>query len=591
MPPRRRPTATPRSEPRRAPRIEPARSPRVEPAPSPAPPLARDPWALAALLAIAPLLAKCWGAPLGEPAAEDYDFLHRIVFHGLGSLLDGGGSTAFWRPLAHQVYYAALGRFALTHPLAVALVHAALLAAGTLLLYRAFRTSLSGAVAASAAAFPLFAESTRTLIGWPTQFVDVGLFVFSAIAIHEASRRRLWSTLAALLAALLCKELALITAALVPLLPGPAQRGRRRAWAGAIAGVVAAWAAAYLAVRHAAHLVLPHGIESDPSVATVGPVAKVAWALAGSLRSLTSLPLVHDPRELPALLFGVALVLAIAVAAATSAAVRARLTARREWLLWGTAWFALCTAALGSIYPLWQPNRAHVGSVGAGVVLAAAAESVHPALLAGLVGGRTLLLALAPHAARAASPAAPESGAFIDFAKLTRLQSTLREARAVLATVPPPPHGSAIVFGNAPRATLYALGGDHAVQVWFRDSTLHAISATQFSNDQAQPVAAFVQFQAAAEREVVLVPVAALREQEHAYTALLHGDLQGVLASVDRSDSLAPDPHAAVFHAGTAGFRALTLYGLSRFDPAVAEARRALALDPSETNARITLAV
>jgi len=479
---------------------------------------------------------------------------------------------------------------ALTHPLVLALVHAAFLAAGTLLLYRAFRGSLPGAAAAAAAGFPLFAESTRTLIGWPTQFVDVGLFCFSAAAIHEASRRRLPTAMGALLAALLCKELALVTALLLPLLPGPALRGRRRTWAVTVAGVVAVWAAAYLAVRHAAHLVLPHGIESDPSVAAVGLPARLAWALGGTLESLASLPIAVSRHDLPAAAFGLALVLGIAIAAARSDAVRRRLAARRAWLAWGAAWFALCTAALSSIYPLWQPNRAHVGSVGAGVALAAAAEAAHPALLAGLVGGRAVLLALAPHAARTTTRSAPETGAFIDFAKLTRLQHTLRATRLALAGVPRPAPGSVIVFANAPRSTLYALGGDRAVQVWWRDSTLRAIAVTEFRAHRDRPVAAFLQFQADAAREVVVVPVGAAREQERAFAALQVADLAGGLVAEDRADSLAPDPGLTVFHAGTAGYRALTLYGLGRFEPAVGEARRALALDPSQSNARITLA-
>lgn len=74
---------------------------------------------------------------MGEPAAEDFDFLHRALFHGMGSLLDGGGSQAFWRPLAHQVYYATLGRLALSHPGVLAGIHALLLALGALLVYRA----------------------------------------------------------------------------------------------------------------------------------------------------------------------------------------------------------------------------------------------------------------------------------------------------------------------------------------------------------------------------------------------------------------------------------------------------------------------
>jgi len=72
--------------------------------------------------------------------------------------------------------------------------------AGRALVYRALRVAWPGPLAAAAASFPLLAESTRTIAGWPTQFVDLGLYLFSALALHEASRRRLPTTLAALLA-------------------------------------------------------------------------------------------------------------------------------------------------------------------------------------------------------------------------------------------------------------------------------------------------------------------------------------------------------------------------------------------------------
>src|SRR5262249_55002760 len=129
--------------------------PRAAPAPAPVtspPPVARDPWAWASLLAIVPLLVRSMGAPLGEPVAEDFDFLRRSLVHGIGSLLDGGGSTAFWRPIPHQLYYAALGPLMLGHPRLVATLHALLLAAGAVLIYRALRGALGGPVACAAAA-------------------------------------------------------------------------------------------------------------------------------------------------------------------------------------------------------------------------------------------------------------------------------------------------------------------------------------------------------------------------------------------------------------------------------------------------------
>ncbi|HEU5319495.1 MAG TPA: hypothetical protein VFX28_01745, partial [Methylomirabilota bacterium] len=69
------------------------------------------------------------GAPWGEPVAEDFDFLHRALFEGMGTLLDGGGSSAFWRPIPHQLYYATFGRASLATPALVTVFHLGCLAA------------------------------------------------------------------------------------------------------------------------------------------------------------------------------------------------------------------------------------------------------------------------------------------------------------------------------------------------------------------------------------------------------------------------------------------------------------------------------
>src|SRR5205823_3426776 len=82
-------------------------------APSPIPPppantalgLRSDRWAWVCLLVAVPSLLASLGGPLGEPVADDYDFLHHAAFAGRGRWLDGGGSLFYWRPLARQLYY------------------------------------------------------------------------------------------------------------------------------------------------------------------------------------------------------------------------------------------------------------------------------------------------------------------------------------------------------------------------------------------------------------------------------------------------------------------------------------------------------
>src|SRR5262249_12161957 len=114
-----------------------ARAP-VPPALAPAPPLWRDPWGWACALAVIPVVVHSLGARLGEPVAEVFDLLHVALFAPF-TLLDGGGSNAFWRPIPHQIYYRLLGPVILGRPGLLATLHVVFLALATVLLYRAFR--------------------------------------------------------------------------------------------------------------------------------------------------------------------------------------------------------------------------------------------------------------------------------------------------------------------------------------------------------------------------------------------------------------------------------------------------------------------
>jgi len=551
----------------------------------------RDPWAWACVLAMLPVLIRCLGAPLGEPVAEDFDFLRRSLFHGVGSLLDGGGSTAFWRPVAHQLYYAALGPLIVSSPRAVAALHAILLAAGMLLVFRALRPRMSGAAAFVAATFPAFAESTRTLVSWPSQFVDVGLFLFSALALHEASRRRLPTALAAALVALLCKEVAIVTMVLLPWFPGAIPPGERRRWAVACGALVLAWGAAYLAVRASAHLALPHRLEEGGALAAAPVLDRVAWALGGSLRALGSLANRPGPADGWALALALGLAALVAFALIARREVRARLAQRRGGLVWGSAWFALATASLVPIHPHWQPNRSHFGSLGAGIVSAVALEAVHPAAAVALVAGRLALLALAPPAAASISEEAPETGAFMDFARLSRLQRFMAETRGALAREYPRsvPHSNLLIM-NLPRGLTYALGGDRAAQVWYRDTTLRTLSFDRLAKDSTLAVLAGVQFQLHARPQIVLLSPDAMRAQDLGYRHLRAHRWEASLPALARADSLEPDPNHEVFHGNNAGYRAQALVMLGRLEDAEREARRSVSLDERDPNGYRVLA-
>ncbi len=556
-----------------------------------APPTLRDPWAWASVLALLPLLVRCAGAPLGEPVAEDFDFLHRTLFTGMGSLLDGGGSSAFWRPVAHQVYYATLGPLIVSAPHAVAAVHALLLAAGALLVHRALRPQLGGATACVAATFPAFAESTRTLVGWPTQFVDVGLYFFSALAVHEASRRRLPGALLAGLMALFCKELAVVTVLLLPWMPGAWKPGERRRWLIACGALLLVWAAAYLAVRQSAHLTLPHGIEQTPALLATPALERVAWAFRGSLRALASLTLLPGAHDVWALSLGVALAGALAFAAVALPAARARLVARRAWLVWGMTWFALATTALSPIHPLWQPNRSHFGATGAGIAAAVVLEAVHPALAGAMVLARLGLLAVAPAAADRIAEEPARTGAFMDFAQLSRLQRFMAETRRALRREYPTaaPHTNLVAM-NLPRGLSYALGGDRAAQVWYRDSTLRMVTFRRLAQDSTLAMLAGVQFQPRADVQVVLLSPAAMRAQDQGYRQLQARNWTAAVEALARADSLEPDADHRVFHGNNAGYRSLALLQLGRTVEAEREARQALTMDDRDQNAYRVLA-
>ena len=541
-----------------------------------------DPWAWASVLAVLPLAIAMRGAPWGEPVAEDFDFLHRALFQGMGSLLDGGGSQAFWRPIPHQLYYAALGRLILSAPAVVTTLHLALLALGALLIYRALRREWSGALACAAASFTLFSESTRTIAGWATQFVDLGLFVFSALAVHEASRRRPLTALAAALGALLCKEVAVVTAVLLPFVPGAARDRRERVrLALGSALLLLAWGAATLAVRRSAHLELPGRITGASTALGAHWPAKLAWAFDGTVRALASLPRLPGAHDGAIVAAGAVLVLVTAAVFALHRPARARLARVAPWCAWGLAWFALATATLTPIFPSWQPNRSQYGGAGFGVCAVGALGAAHPALAGTLVAGRLLLLERAPRAVSVVTDSLAETGAFMDWPHLTRLQRFLRAARRTLAArYPTLPHGAIVVQENLPHQLEYALGGDRALQAWYRDPTLRWMRFDAFRDSLSTPVTVIVQGEGGHTPEVALVEPEAVRMLFAARPLMRAGRYADALASLDRADSLQRDRNAVKYFVTSGAWRAYAWVETHRDSEAVLLARHVLEMDP-----------
>jgi tetratricopeptide (TPR) repeat protein len=560
----------------------------------------RDPWAWASALAVLPLALAMRGAPWGEPVAEDFDFLRRALFHGTGSLLDGGGSQAFWRPVPFQLYYAAFGRLILGAPGVVTVIHLGLLALGALMLYRALRPSWSGPLACAAATFTLLAEGTRTIAGWSAQFVDVAVFVASALALHEASRRRWASSLAALLVALLSKEVAVVTGLLLPFVPAAARGGVRPAgrsgerarFAAGCAAVLLGWGLASLAVRRAAHLELPRHLLESPEAARTGWPARVAWAFDGSVRAAASLPRIAVGEDTFAAWCCALLLGAAGLVFALHAPARQRLRRAAPWAVWGLAWFALATSTLAPLFPAWQSNRAHFGGVGLGVGATAVLGAAHPALAGAFVAGRLILLERAPRAVRVVTDSLAETGAFMDWAHLTRLQRFLRATRRTLAArYPTLPHGAVVVQENLPHQLEYALGGDRALQAWYRDPSLRWMRFDAFRASPETPVTTIVQGEGGRVPEVALVEPEAVRLLFAARPFFQAERYEVGLSVLDRADSVQRDTNAIKYRVTSGAWRAYAWAETGRDSAAVVLARAVLAMDPLHLLANQVLAL
>ena len=226
-----------------------------------------------------------------------------------------------------------------------------------MLIYGAFRRGWPPAWAAVIATFPLLSESTRTVISWPSHFVEIGLWLFTALALHEAAARRPWTTLGALLAALLCKEVAVVPAGLIPWLPGigPRDRRERLRWSAATGALALAWAAAYWVIRKRAGLRLPHDLEGVAAAGGTPFLSRIGWAAGNSLRALFSLPAASSVWAGP---LAVAVALLAAIALALTLARRRHIRAGAPALaLWGLAWFFGASATMAPIFPLWAPKK------------------------------------------------------------------------------------------------------------------------------------------------------------------------------------------------------------------------------------------
>src|SRR5262245_11911684 len=66
-------------------------------------------WLLAVPLALGALWYACRGGSLGAAVADDYSFLHRLLFEKPLDPFDSMGATFYWRPVSRQLYFSLVG--------------------------------------------------------------------------------------------------------------------------------------------------------------------------------------------------------------------------------------------------------------------------------------------------------------------------------------------------------------------------------------------------------------------------------------------------------------------------------------------------
>ena len=247
---------------------------------------------------------------------------------------------------------------------------------------------------------------------------------------------------------------------------------------------------------------------------------------------------------------------------------------------------------LAPLFPAWQSNRAQFGGVGLGLGATAVLGAAHPALAGALVAGRLSQLERAPLAVHVVTDSLPETGAFMDWAHLTRLQRFLRAARRTLAArYPTLPHGAIVVQENLPHQLEYALGGDRALQAWYRDPSLRWMRFDAFRESTATPVTTIVQGESGREPEVALVEPDAVRLLFEARPLIQAQRYADALAVLDRADSAQRDTNAVKFRVTSGTWRAYAWVETNRVADAVALAERVLAMDPMHVLARQVLAL
>ncbi len=435
--------------------------------------------AIAVLAAFAALAFACRGGLPGVAVADDYLFLahqSQAGFDWLGT----HGSDWYWRPLSRQAYFALLGPHLVAHPEYALALHVGLLLVAVWALWSFGRRMLGVHGALVLATAPVLMEPVRVLIAWPSAIQHLLPLAGISCALAAAVRGRAALAWLALAVAIGGHENALLVLPAIPLLLARARGRFAPSDAAAAIALAALWGAGRMAAfAHGASLPPTHGM---PGLAALGTVARYSLAAFASLEDLARIP--------------AALVLAgYAVAGAAllvgpraplpPGGVRAMLGAALVW--------ALATAPLAIFLPEWNSWRNTLPSLALAFVLAALAQTGGARVAWLLVSVRLAALLVSPVPAPLPGAIAPETDTHISFARLTRMQQTVRAARVALAPAPRRTQPWRVRHWNLPRLTEFAFGGPCALQVWSGDphATFVMYGEAEGMADTAATVVAF----------------------------------------------------------------------------------------------------
>ena len=544
-----------------------------------------DWWLIGALLFPAIMLVGLRGAHLGEPVADDFDYLYYRAFIGRWSLFDGGGALLSWRPLARQLYFAAASHLVVVHPGVFAAFHLACACLTAGLLYNMSRRSLGPALAFGLATTPWLFEGARTLVAWPSAFQDLGALLFVVLAMHEAVYRRHVTAIGAGLCALLCKEVACVPLAVLPWCPllEPLDARQRRRWIWSIGALLAVWAMVYVWVILKAHLRPP--LPTEGTAGLGGWLQHSAIVTWWAIRAVFSLPQSGAGSQL-LLIVAVALTL---VSTRTIAALRSALRVYREWWRWGLLWSVPLVLVLVPFYPSWASYRMTVAGLGFVVAAMVILNAVHkwawPAFM--LLRAGFFLLAAPPAVGVPIEP--PSYGAISDIPSLTRMEKLAFDVRKLLVSGGVDlPANSRVVWENFPPMARLALGDGRAIKVWYRDSTIVWLPLSRWG--QGASASAVVEFQPGRSPSVALIQPDAMRALLDANDALSRGDNRECIRLLERAQVLQAGRPAKAFEDQVRGkleyASALESLAKGRPEEARAHLERVLEIYPGDVPSR-----